>query len=544
MRRTLARAALAAALGTASFAFTFAAPPEPAPAKAQAASPHANRHDRALAGRYERRERDWRNGAIVYQVLVDRFAPSADLEAKRALYPSPKTLRAWTEEPRRGTYLEAQKLWSHEIDFWGGDLASTRARLEHVQGLGAEVLYLNPIVLAYTNHKYDALDYQQISPEFGTREDLRALAAELQRRGMRLVLDGVFNHMGRNSPKFREAERDPASPYRDWFFFGDAYAGGVRTWWNAQNLPELRLENPAVRAHLWEARDSVVRSYLRDGVDGWRLDVAFDIGFNALEALTRAAHAEKPGSLVVGEIPNYPREWFPSVDGVMHFGLRKLMIALANRDLDAPTFQRMVTRLVQDAEYEHLLKSWVYLDNHDTFRLATTVPDPKARRLAQVLQFTLPGAVNLYYGTEVAMEGGDDPEMRGPMRWDRVAAGHPDLAWTRQLAALRKAHRALRVGDFRPAEASGNVLAFERHTDRAGDTIVVLVNPGLAEVETKVLVANSKLMDGDNLVDQLGGGTYKLQASMIELKLPPQTALVLKPRLATPEGYSNYKRVQ
>jgi glycosidase len=204
----------------------------------------------------------------------------------------------------------------------------------------------------------------------------------------------------------------------------------------------------------------------------------------------------------------------------------------------------MVARMVRDADYEHMLKSWVYLDNHDTFRLATTVPDAKARRLAQVLQFTLPGTVNLYYGTEVAMEGGDDPEMRGPMRWDRVAANHPDLAWTKQLVALRKAHRALRVGDFRTAEASGNVIAFERMTDKAGDTVLVLMNPSTDEVTTKVLVANSKLMDGDNLIDQLGGGTYKFQGSMVETKLPPQSALILKPRLTTPEGYSNYKRVR
>ena len=505
---------------------------------------YANRYDKPLAGLYEKREADWRNGAVVYQVLVDRFAPSADLDAKRALYPAPKTLRAWTEEPRRGTYLENEKLWSHEIDFWGGDIASTIGKLDHVQQLGADVLYLNPIVLAYTNHKYDALDYQQISPEYGTRADVARLAAEAKKRGMKLVLDGVFNHMGRNSERFRSAQANPKSPYRQWFVFGAEYKGGARTWWNAQNLPELNLENKAVRDHLWAAKDSVVRSYLREGVDGWRLDVAFDIGFNHLEALTKAAHAEKPGSLVVGEIPNYPREWFPSVDGVMHFGLRKLMIALANREIDGPTFQRMVARMVRDADYEHLLKSWVYLDNHDTFRLATTVPDAKARRLAQVLQFTLPGSVNLYYGTEVAMEGGDDPEMRGPMRWDRVAANHPDLAWTKQLVALRKAHRALRVGDFRTAEASGNVIAFERMTDKAGDTVLVLVNPGTEAVTTKVLVANSKLMDGDNLIDQLGGGTYKLQGSMVETKLAPQSALILKPRLTTPEGYSNYKRVQ
>jgi cyclomaltodextrinase / maltogenic alpha-amylase / neopullulanase len=511
---------------------------------AQTSMNYANHHDAKVAGIYDKREADWRNGAIVYQVLVDRFAPSANLDAKRALYPAPKKLREWKEEPRRGTYLEKEKLWSHEIDFWGGDIASTAAKLDYVQQLGADVLYLNPVVLAYTNHKYDALDYNAISPEYGTREDVKQLASETNKRGMKLVLDGVFNHMGRNAPKFKDAESNPNSPYRDWFVFGPQYKGGTRTWWNAQNLPELNLENKAVSDHIWGAKDSVVRSWLRDGVDGWRLDVAFDIGFNPLEALTQSAHAEKPGSLVVGEIPNYPREWFPSVDGVMHFGLRKLMIATANRDIDGPTFARMAARLVSDSPFEHLLKSWLYLDNHDTFRLATTVPDAKARRLAQVLQFTLPGAVNLYYGTEVAMEGGDDPEMRGPMRWDRVEQNHPDLAWTKQLIALRKTNRALRVGDFRTAEASGNVIAFERFTDKAGDTVLVLINPAITEVQTTVLVANSKLMDGDNLIDQLSGKTYKLQGSMVETKLPPQTALVLKPQLTTPDGYSNYKRVQ
>ncbi len=515
-----------------------------AAAQGSQAMDYANRYDKQVSGVYDKREADWRNGAVVYQVLVDRFAPSANLDAKRALYPAPKKLRAWSEEPRRGTYLDEARVWSHEIDFWGGDLASTMARLDHVQQLGANVLYLNPVHLGWTNHKYDSLDYNAISSEFGTREDVKKLAAELKRRNMKLVLDGVFNHMGRNSPKFQAALADPKSPYRDWFVFGSQFKGGVRNWWNAENLPELNLEHAKVREHVWAARDSVVRSFLRDGIDGWRLDVAFDIGFKYLSELTQAAHAEKPGSLVVGEIPNYPREWFPSVDGVMHFGLRKLMIAAANREIDGPTFTRMAARLVRDADYEHLLKSWVYLDNHDTFRLATAVPDPKARRLAQVLQFTLPGSVNLYYGTEVAMEGGDDPEMRGPMRWDRVEAKHPELAWNQQLVALRKQLRALRVGDFRTAEASGNVIAYERYTDKAGDTVLVLINPATTEASTTVLVSNSKLMDGDNLIDQIGGGVVQLQSAMIQAKMPPQTAWLLKPRLTTPDGYSNYKRVQ
>jgi cyclomaltodextrinase len=184
----------------------------------------------AQAGTFEERERDWRNGAVVYQVLVDRFAPAANLEAKRALYPAPKVLRRWEEEPRAGAYVEAAKVWSHEIDFWGGDLQSLRTRLGYVQGLGADVLYLNPIHLGYTNHKYDSLDFQAVSPEYGTRADVKALAADVHARGMKLVLDGVFNHMGRNSPAFVQAQADAKASTRDWFVFGPQFPGGARTW--------------------------------------------------------------------------------------------------------------------------------------------------------------------------------------------------------------------------------------------------------------------------------------------------------------------------
>ena len=508
--------------------------------------PYGNRFDLELAGRYEAREADWRMGAVVYQVLVDRFAPSADLAAKQHLYPAPKTLRAWGELPTKGQYLDSHKLWSHEIDFWGGDLASTRSRLDHVQALGADVLYLNPICLAYTNHKYDALDYLQISPEYGTRADVQALAADVHARGMKLVLDGVFNHMGRNAPIFRSAEAEPASVYRNWFVFGPQFAGGARAWWRAENLPELNLENPEVREHLFNGHDSVVRSYLRDGVDGWRLDVAFDIGFVYLEELTRAAHAEKPGSLVVGEIANYPKEWFPSVDAVMHFALRHLILRLVNGEMDTVTFARMLERMVTECGIENMLRSWIYLDNHDTPRLATTVPDERARRLAQVLQFTLPGSPNLYYGSELDMPGGDDPEMRAPMRWDLVSDDNAALAWTKNLIAMRQHHRALRVGDFRPI-SSHRLLAFERHTDQVAETVLVVANPGDEAVTETLMVANSKLMDSTEMVNLLAqhpGAPIRLWASLLQVTVPARTALVLQPQVAPPGGYTNYKRVQ
>ena len=461
--------------------------------------PHAPHPDDAAV--FAAREADWRCGALVYQVLVDRFAPPADLAAKAHLYPAPKVLRGWHETPQRGENLEAARLWSHEIEFWGGDLASAASRLDHLQQLGADVVYLNPIHLAYTNHKYDALDYLQVSPEFGTRDDLRQFADAVHARGMKLVLDGVFNHMGRNAPIFQAAQADAASPWRSWFDFGEQHPGGARTWWLSQNLPELNLENPAV-------------------------------------------HDEKPGALVVGEIASYPAEWFGSIDAVMNFTLRDIILRTCGGRLDAATAMRMVHRLVDDAGIEPMLKSWTFLDNHDTPRQASTLPEPRARRLAQVLQFCLPGAPNLYYGGELGMAGSDDPEMRAPMRWDLVTDDNPDLAWTRALIALRRGQRALRVGNLR-AVTSHRLLAFERHTDRVEDTVIVITNTSDTALTETVMTGNSRLMNTFRMLDLLGTAAEPVHShcGLLTVTVPARGFLVLQPEVRPAGGYSSYKRV-
>ena len=161
-----------------------------------------------------------------------------------------------------------------------------------------------------------------------------------------------------------------------------------------------------------------------------------------------------------------------------------------------------------------------------------------------MLQFALPGSPNLYYGSELDMEGGDDPEMRGPMAWDRVAARHPTLDWTKQLIAVRKQHRALRVGDYRRIEAQ-NLIAFERYTDRAADTVLVFANPSERPVQELVLVGNSKLMDGTQFIDLLqSGSSPSMSSALLTVKLPPKGFLLLRPQTAELQGYTNYKRVQ
>lgn len=515
---------------------------------ASAAQPASTSARARATSAYDIRAKDWRNGAVVYQVIVDRFVPAADVGAKQALYPPPKVLHAWSDLPHPGTYLAEQKVNSAELDFWGGDLRSAATKVDYVRSLGADVLYLNPIHLAYTNHKYDALDYRQISPEYGTHADFRHLAEAVHAAGMKVVLDGVFNHMGRNSPRFQEAIAKPDSPWREWFVIGPRYAGGARVWTGFQNLPELDLENPAVQRDLWSGHDSVVRSWLREGADGWRLDTAFELGPRKLAALTAAAHAEKPGSLVVGEIANYPAAWLhdDALDAVMGFNLRLVILGALDGQIEPARAGRMIERITRESGIEPMLKSWIVIDNHDIPRLATQLPDVAQRRLAQVLQFTLPGAPNVYYGAELGMVGGADPENRGPMRWDLARDDNADLQWMRRLVTLHHDRRALRVGDFRLME-SERLLAFERHTDRALETVLVFANPTPAPVTERVLVANSYLMDDTPLVDLLAPAAAPpvttLGSGFVTVTVPARSALVLAPRERDLGGYSRYKGV-
>ncbi len=202
--------------------------------------------------------------------------------------------------------------------------------------------------------------------------------------------------------------------------------------------------------------------------------------------------------------------------------------------------------MVNDCGIEAMLKSWMMLDNHDLPRLATLIPETPRRRLVQTLQFTLPGSPNLYYGSELGMTGGDDPENRAPMRWDLAHDANPELAWSKQLIALRKEQRALRIGNFRLVEAE-RLLGFERCTDRALETVIVLANPSPAPVTERVLLANADLMDVSLLIDLLGPAgappVATVEAGLAAVTLPPETIYVLSPREPEQGGYSRYKRV-
>ena len=492
--------------------------------------------------KFSLREKDWRNGAIVYQIFVDRFAPAKNLDAKKEFYQTPKVLKSWSETPKPGPFLDAIRYCAHELEYWGGDIQSLKEKLDYIKSLGVKVIYLNPIFYSLSNHKYDTSDYLKISPEYGTFDDLQSLTEEAHKAGMRLMLDGVFNHVGVTSSLFKDA-KEKKNGKESWFDFNPKYHDGVRLWADARSLPELNLENEEVRNYIYKNDDSVIKTYLKHGVDGWRLDVAFDIGYHYLKELTDEAHIAKDGSMIVGEIWNYPETWLKSIDGVMNFTFREIILRTVEGYISPSQATKMISKAIEDAGIEPILKSWNLLDNHDVPRLKNLLLREEDQRLAQVLQFTLPGSPNLYYGTELGMDGGHDPMNRAPMRWDLVSESNRVLQWTKQLIDMHQQERALKIGDYLPI-ISEKLMCFERKTDRVEDTVIVIINPSDNAVEEDIMIPDSNLMNYSKFELILGDAQpTRFVASLMTINLPKKSFVVLKPKTKPEKSYTAYKRV-
>lgn len=489
---------------------------------------------------FAKRAADWRNGAIVYQVMVDRFAPSANLEAKKNLYAAPKRFLPWTTEPKQGKNNKELGLWSHELDFWGGDLDSFASKQSYIKELGAEVVYFLPIFEGFTNHKYDTLDYTKVDPQYGSRDDLRRVIKGLHRDGMRVMLDGVFNHLSQYAPMFTQARKDKTDARRNWFYFNErdeyvAYA-------SVQNLPAWNLENKAAQNFLWGSKDSVVRQYLKDGADGWRLDVAFEVGPEWCGEITKAVHKEKAGSWVVGEISGYPAAWFPNVDGTYNFTPFAMSRAMLEGKMTGSQAGAALQHMVEDAGIENLLRSWVHTDNHDTARLASLITSVEDRNFIRSIQFTVPGSPVLYYGSELGMEGRDDPMNRAPMRWDLVKDSNADLASTRRLVKIRRDSPALRYGDCLPL-ATEKLFGFVRMTDKVREAVIVLANPTSSPVTESFPTRVGRIMSWGELQDALSGAKYRSVNGMLTVTVPPKHVQILKPVTTVPAGVSPYHRI-
>jgi glycosidase len=462
---------------------------------------------------------DWTRGAIFYQIFPDRFARSSGARSARGL-------TAW-DAPPKGTSV------------FGGDLDGIVERLDHITALGAEALYLTPIFDAPSNHRYDTADYFKVDPRLGGDNALRRLVQALHGRGMRLVLDGVFNHAGRTWPPFVDVlEKGAASEYADWFYFQDGRyeEGRYETWaTNVASLPKLRTTEPALRDLICKVGRYWIEEF---GIDGWRLDVANEVDHALWRRFREVVRAARPEGFLVGEIWDWAMPWLrgDQFDSTMNYPLRRALLRYASlargesADVDGPLDGNGVLDALDRirAAYPEPLHSHLYnlLGSHDEPRpLSVLRGDRAGLAVAAALLYTLPGIVSIYYGDEVGMEGGKDPLNRGAMVWDESRQDKKMHSLHTRLGKLRGKLPALREGSYERLDGRGSLAAFARRSSNGA--VVVVANAG----------KSPESVSQHDIENWLGGkvkgalmvaheGSAKASASRGKLGVPAQSVAV------------------
>ena len=430
---------------------------------------------------------------VMYQIFPDRFCNSG---APKENVPDDRILRNdWGGQPY---YKPDASGTVRNDDYFGGDLPGITQKLDYLAGLGVTTLYLNPVFEAHSNHRYNTADYSKIDPLLGTAEDLEKLCAQAQKRGMRILLDGVFSHTGSDSIYFNRegryqclgAYQGEQSPYYSWYHFTQ-FPDKYDAWWGFPTLPVADKDNESYRAYLF-GKNGILKSWLRRGIAGFRLDVADELPDGFLDALYACVKDEKPDAPVLGEVwedatckiayGKFRRYLLGGqLDGVMNYPFARAILAFVR---DGKDLREPVEQIVEHYPPHALFHSMTLLGSHDTPRALTALtgdhpqsedrdynavhaltPQQRALglarlRLASFLQFTLPGTPCIYYGDEAGMEGYRDPFNRGCFLW-----GGEDqelTEWYRALAALRREHPALVKGDTRVWQADDQIFCFLR----------------------------------------------------------------------------------
>jgi neopullulanase len=478
---------------------------------------------------------DWVPDAVFYHIFPDRFAKS-DAGQARSL-----NLEAWDSPPTRH-------------GFKGGDLWGVLAKLDYLQELGVNALYFCPVFQSAANHRYHTHDYGQVDPLLGGNEALRALLDAAHARGMRVVLDGVFNHASRGFFPFSHVlENGPASPYVDWFSIEGYPLRAYRRkkspryacWWGLRELPKLNTANPAVRAFILD----VARRWIEFGIDGWRLDVPAEIDDDEFwREFRRVVKAANPQAYIVGEIWHEAQRWLQGdqFDAVMNYVWSRAVLGFTlGRDLPAelrPGGWKIAPLNARQfaAEIERVLALYPrpityaqlnLLSSHDTARFLTLARGETARlKLATLLLMTYPGAPCIYYGDEIGLQGGPDPDCRAAFPWDEAHWDRELLEYTRRLIALRHELAPLRRGDLLSLYAAKkrNVYAFARRYQ--GQSVLVVVNCGQHKFKRPIPVGDAvDWPDGTRLLNRLSGEDCgEVQGGkIVGLKLPPLSGAIL-----------------
>ncbi|CAH1193573.1 Cyclomaltodextrinase [Paenibacillus plantiphilus] len=459
----------------------------------------------------------WVKEAVFYQIFPERFAngdPSI----------SPANIEPWGATPTPD-------------NFFGGDLQGVIDHLDHLTDLGVNAIYFTPLFEAVTNHKYDTQDYLKVDPHFGTNEKLKELVDECHKRGIRVLLDAVFNHAGKTFPPFIDAlEKGSASKYADWFH--------VREWpLRVENgfptydafsfeptMPKLNTENADVKEYLLK----VAKYWIEEiGIDGWRLDVANEVDHHFWRLFRQTVKGVNPEAYILGEIWHDSLMWLDGdqFDAVMNYPFTNAVLDYtANGTLDGLQFTQAIG--AQLAAYSQQVTETAFnlLDSHDTARLLTLCGgDERRMKLASLFQLTFPGTPCIYYGDEVGMSGGGDPECRQCMVWDESAQNSELFHFYSTLIALRKENPALRSIDIRflHAAAKDAAIVYER---RSADSnrFIIAINAGERSRKLVVPVVNGSWSN------VFTNEAVKVKDKTITLNLPPYSFIMLEQAVNKP----------
>ena len=425
-------------------------------------------------------------GAVYYQIFPDRFAQSGTCDLTEKLQP-------YSVQPFGG-FRPATK---NATDFAGGNLRGITEKLDYIAALGTKVIYLNPIFMAHSNHRYDTADYLRIDPMLGTEQDFAELCRRAHELGLKIVLDGVFSHTGSHSIYFDSenhfgggaVSRGPASKYYKWYKFTD-FPKKYECWWGIEVLPCVNENDPDYLDFI-TGPNGVVQKWLRLGADGFRLDVADELPDSFIAALRRRVKSIRPDAVVIGEVwedasnkvsYNEQRKYFSGgeLDGVINYPFRKAVIDFCSAKDDGTQLREIAETLAENYPQAALDCTMSVLGTHDTERIGTVLPDTIARKCAVFLQFTLPGSPVIYYGDEAGLTGGKDPMNRMPYPW-----GHENrelIELYTETARLKNRYSALRTGSIRFLRADGGVVQFIRENAEQSVLCTADRNTGLCTV--------------------------------------------------------------
>ena len=406
----------------------------------------------------------WAANKVVYQIFPSRFAATQPVD-KKLWYKAPIT----------------------PMDDLHGNLRGIIEHLDYIKDLGIDVVYLTPIFKSNSCHKYDTIDYYQVDPSFGTTEDLKELVQKSHERGMKVVLDAVYNHTGREFFAFQDIlEKGEKSKYLDWYFIDELPPRGE--WGEIPNfkcfgyyggMPKLNLKNPEVEKYITDVACYWIKEC---DIDGWRLDVGDEISHFFWKNFRKAIKAVKNNMLIIGEIWHYAGDFLEGDewDTVMNYPFYlNLIDLLADEKINVSQFVQNLGYLKGRLNKKCYPLMWNLIDSHDTARFLHLCNDNKKKQhLAAAFQLLLPGMPMVYYGDEYAMPGANDPDCRRGMYWDEEYQDKEMYNWYKKLMQVRKTHACIVEGEMIETIANDDEDTIVMIRKNGEETIAMLFNCG------------------------------------------------------------------